>query len=362
MSRGFGKILTVMLFVIVFARAEARMAKPRRDSNVIPAAQDSLIATTKDGGMLSPARELKENWTTPSLAGSDLTRNEALTLDSYTGPDFSRELVRVSWRSEDGIDLYIIKPAGVKKPPVILYLYSYPADSDRFRDDSFCKFLARHGFAAVGFVSALTGQRYHNRPMKEWFVSELQEALATSAHDVQMILNYLAERGEFDMNRIGMFGDGSGATIAILAAATDRRIKALDLLDPWGDWPEWVAKSSRIPEAERPDYLSKDFLAKVAPLDPVLWLQGLKTPKVRIQQIGDLTVTPGQVRRKIEAAKPRQAQVVHYEHTADFVKAVSNGRGFDWLKQQLQAPSSPHNRVSGEFKKPGARFAGQAAP
>ena len=64
-------------------------------------------------------------------------------------------------------------------------------------------------------MPALTGQRYHDRPMKEWFVSELRESLATSAHDVQMVLNYLASRGDVDMNRVGMFGDGSGASIAI---------------------------------------------------------------------------------------------------------------------------------------------------
>ena len=82
--------------------------------------------------------------------------------------------------------------------------------------------------------------------MKEWFVSQLQESIAASAHDVQMILNYLAMRGDLDMDHVGMFGDGSGASIAILAAAVDPRIKASDLLDPWGDWPDWIAKSTLI--------------------------------------------------------------------------------------------------------------------
>jgi iron complex outermembrane receptor protein len=75
------------------------------------------------------------------------------------------------------------------------------------------------GFAAIGFVSALTGHRFHNRSMKEWFISELQEALGTSVHDVPMILNYLSTRGDLDMDNIGMFGQGSGGAIAILAAS-----------------------------------------------------------------------------------------------------------------------------------------------
>jgi cephalosporin-C deacetylase-like acetyl esterase len=85
--------------------------------------------------------------------------------------------------------------------------------------------------------------------MKESFLSELQECLATSAHDVQMVLNYLAARGDLDMSRVGMFGQGSRAGIAILASAADPRIKVLDVLDPWGDWPTWISTSPYCAEA-----------------------------------------------------------------------------------------------------------------
>ena len=161
---------------------------------------------------------------------------------------------------QDPIDLYVIRPNNVPKPPVVLYLYSFPTESDRFRDDLLCENLTRNGLAAVGFVSALTGQRYHDRPMKEWFVSELPEALGTSVHDVQMVLNYLETRGDLDMSRVGIFGQGSGGTIAILSAGVDSRIKAVDALDPWGDWPVWLAQSPRVPESERPKYLTSEFL------------------------------------------------------------------------------------------------------
>src|SRR5216684_3871874 len=155
-----------------------------------------------------------------------------------------------------------MKPTGIKNPPVILNLYGYPADTAAYKMEVFQKELTKGGFAAVGFVSALTGHRYHGRPMKEWFLSELQESLATSAHDVQMILNFLAARGDLDMTRVGMFGQGSGATIAILASAVDPRIKVLDVLDPWGDWPTWMATSEFPPKDERPDYVKPEFLKK----------------------------------------------------------------------------------------------------
>lgn len=70
--------------------------------------------------------------------------------------------------------------------------------------------VTREGFAAVGFVSALTGHRYHDRPMREWFISEPQECLAVSAHDVQMVLDYLGTRGDLNTDRVGMVAEGSG--------------------------------------------------------------------------------------------------------------------------------------------------------
>jgi len=280
-----------------------------------------------------------EDWTSLTLAGSDLRPEEPVLGEKADLPDFTRELIQVKWRLGDPIDLYIIRPKNVAKPPVVLYLYSYPSETDRFRNDEYCSRITQNGFAAVGFVSALTGQRFSMRPMKEWFVSELQESLATSVHDVQMILNFLGQRHDLDLNRVGMFGTGSGATIAILAAAADPRIKAIDLLEPWGDWPNWLAKSSIIPENERPNYLKPEFLKKVAPLDPVKWLPELKTGHIRIQNLADDTVTPTVAQEHIEAAAPPDAKVQRFINGQRFYSAAAGGRIFEWIKQQLQPGS-----------------------
>jgi hypothetical protein len=289
-----------------------------------------------------------EDLGTPSLQGSDFKPNEPIVggVDTVDGV-YIHELTRVEWRPGDPIDLYIVKPVGVKNPPVILYLYSYPFETDRFLNRDFCKFLVKDGYAAVGFASALTGQRYHDIAMKQWFVSELRASLSSTAHDVQMILNYLATRGDLDMDRVGMFGDGSGASIAILSAAVDPRIKTLDLLDPWGDWPDWAKESKRIPEKERADYLQPEWQAAVAPLDPVKWLPQLNGRKIRMQFIKDLAVTPADVQQKIEAAAPANAQIVHYDNTAAFRSAVAGGTGFDWIKQNLQFRVVPDYSAAG---------------
>jgi hypothetical protein len=336
------RLIAIFILIIICATSAWAQQAPVAASKMpassgSPANPAALPGPVGNIDSSSQTPKVYEDWSTPSLKGSSLKPTEPLHGGTDThNPTFIRDLVRVQWRSGDPVDLYIIRPKGVTKPPVILYLYSYPFELDRFLDNNFCSFLAKDGFAAVGFASALTAARYRDRPMKEWFVSELQESLATSAHDVQMILNYLATRGDVDMDRVGMFGDGSGATITILAAAVDPRIKTLDLIDPWGDWPDWLAKSALIPPKERPYYVKPEFLAKVAPLDPVKWLPELKTQKVRLQEVKAVAVTPVEVKEKIDAAAPANVQIFRFDTVKQFSDSVAGGTGFDWIKKQMQ--------------------------
>jgi hypothetical protein len=290
-----------------------------------------------------------EDWTSPKLSSSHLRPVSPLggfIDDSH--PGYTVQLLQLQWRWGDPLDLYVIKPTGIKNPPVILNLYGYPADTDPYKNEIFQKALIKGGFAAVGFVSALTGHRYHDRPMKEWFLSELQESLATSAHDVQMVLNYLTARGDFDMSRVAMFGQGSGASIAILASAVDPRIKVLDVLDPWGDWPTWMATSPFVPEDERPDFVRPEFLRKAAVLEPVEWLRQVQAKKLRLQQNIFETDTPKVSKERLRAAVPTDTTVVLYKTLEDFSAAFANSTNLQWIKHELQSPAKPGTGVGTE--------------
>jgi hypothetical protein len=290
-----------------------------------------------------------EDWTSPTLSSSHLRPVPPLggfIDDTHSG--YTVQLLQLQWRWGDPLDLYVIKPTGIKNPPVILNLYGYPADTDPYKNEIFQKALIKGGFAAVGFVSALTGHRYHDRPMKEWFLSELQESLATSAHDVQMVLNYLTARGDFDMSRVAMFGQGSGASIAILASAVDPRIKVLDVLDPWGDWPTWMATSPFVPEDERPDFVRPEFLRKAAVLEPVEWLRQVQAKKLRLQQNIFETDTPKVSKERLRAAVPTDTTVVLYKTLEDFSAAFANSTNLQWIKHELQSPAKPGTGVGTE--------------
>jgi hypothetical protein len=280
---------------------------------------------------------VSEDWTTPAMTGTHLMPALPLRMidDSHAG--YTLELIRLQWRWADPMDVYLLLPKGVKNPPVILNLYGYPIDTDQYKNEIFQEALVKDGFAAVGMVSALTGHRYHGRPMAEWFLSELQESLGKSAHDVQMILDYLASRGDVDMNRVGMFGQGSGGTIAILASGVDPRIKVLDVLDPWGDWSDWIAGSRFVPEQERADYLKPEFLAKAATLETLDWLPKIQAKKFRFQQDIFELDTPPAAKAKLRSAAPPGTRFAFYQNFKEFLAVfTTKSTDLDWVKHELR--------------------------
>ena len=301
--------------------------------------EPSYITNLKD----TRFRDVTEDFSSPSLSTSHLQPARPLIGNIDEEPKYTMELIQVQWRWADPIDLYVLKPAGVKKPPVILYLYGYPSDTNIFKNPRFQEYTTRNGFAAVGFVTALTGHRYHDRPMKKWFISELQESLAASAHDVQMVLDYLTSRGDLDMDRVGVLAQYSGASIGILASGVDPRIKVLDAMDPWGDWPAWMANSIFVPKDERPDYVKPEFLSKVAPLDPLEWMPKIQAKKFRLQQRAFETETPASIKDKLDSATPPGATVVRYKTRVEFGQAIGSGgsKSLDWLKHELQSLAQP---------------------
>jgi dienelactone hydrolase len=336
-------------FCCVLMSMAVAFAQQVRPPDAAPQAQAPTPSANKPAEKTVPGLDMKsgiplyetiqEDWSSLQIGASKLEPMPPKVGGVDEQETFTRIMTRVQWRPGDPIDLWIFLPKGATKPPVVLYLYD--GNDARFRDNNWAQRVTAGGVAAVAFVPALTGPRFHDRPMKQWFVSELQEALGSTVHDVKFILDYLASTGNFDMNRAGMFGEGKGGTIAILAAAADPRIRAVDALEPWGDWPDFLAKSPVVePDPAHADYLKPEFLKKVAPLDPVKWLPDLKVP-VRIQQTRDNDQTPLECKEAIKAAAPKQAEVLRFAALRDLGTRESGGRLYEWIKDKLRESPMP---------------------
>jgi|HubBroStandDraft_2_1064218.scaffolds.fasta_scaffold01533_3 dienelactone hydrolase len=336
-------------FCCVLMSLAVAFAQQVRPPDAAPQAQAPTPSANKPAEKTVPGLDMKsgiplyetiqEDWSSLQIGASKLEPMPPKVGGVDEQETFTRIMTRVQWRPGDPIDLWIFLPKGATKPPVVLYLYD--GNDARFRDNNWAQRVTAGGVAAVAFVPALTGPRFHDRPMKQWFVSELQEALGSTVHDVKFILDYLASTGNFDMNRAGMFGEGKGGTIAILAAAADPRIRAVDALEPWGDWPDFLVKSPVVePDPAHADYLKPEFLKKVAPLDPVKWLPDLKVP-VRIQQTRDNDQTPLECKEAIKAAAPKQAEVLRFAALRDLGTRESGGRLYEWIKDKLRESPMP---------------------
>src|SRR5258708_20207698 len=107
-----------------------------------------------------------------------------------------------------------------------------------------------------------------------------------------------------DMSGVGMYAQESGASIAILPLGVARRIKVLDTIDPWGDWPTWMATSPFVPEEERAEYVKPEFLKKAAALEPVEWLPKIQAKKFRLQDAVFELNTPNPSKQNLPASLP----------------------------------------------------------
>jgi len=258
----------------------------------------------------------------------------ALNTTDYSGLGYSSGITGIG----NPIDLFFVTSTSQSALPVTVFLYSWPSGTDRFLDDAWCRTVTQRGAAAVGFVSALTGGRYHDRPWRQWFVSELPESLAKSVHDVQMILNYLETRHDLDSSRVGMFGQGSGGTIALLTASVEPRLKAMDVLDPWGDWPDWYAISPIVPAVQRDELNTSEFLRPLLTLDPLHVLATLAPGRLRLLEVTLNPTIPTAAKIKFREAAHNQ-EFVECATELDYREhAMKNGAILLWLTSRLTLP------------------------
>ncbi|HKM67306.1 MAG TPA: hypothetical protein VJX70_09085 [Candidatus Acidoferrum sp.] len=251
------------------------------------------------------------------------------------------EHLRVTFRPGDPQDLYVILPAALKNPPVVLYIYSYPETVARFQMEQWALSAVAQGYAAIGFSSGIMGDATNHDLSREKFLIQFPQNLLRAAHDIQLVLNYLATRGDLNLAAVGMYAAGSGGSAGILASAADSRIKVLDVFGPWGAWPEFFANSSIIPLGKRDTFLKPEYLQSLAKFDPVAWFPKCRARSVRIQDVRQQDLVPGGAQQKIEDAAPDFAEVNQFEDSRVLLEMQGAGRVFGWTQAQLRPDAKP---------------------
>ncbi len=131
----------------------------------------------------------------------------------------------------------------------------------------------------------------------------------------------------------------------------DRRIKVLDIIDPWGDWPTWMATSPFVPEEERAEYVKTEFLKKAAALDPVEWLPKIQAKKFRLQDAVFELNPPKSAKEKLRAAVPPHATVLIYKTPEEFNTVVRGKKELDWIQHELRSLPDTETASTSIFQK-----------
>src|SRR5262249_40167281 len=133
--------------------------------------------------------------------------------------------------------------------------------------------------------------------------------------------------------------------------AADARIKALGVLTAWGDWPTFLATSTFVPPEDRLKVNNPEFLAKMAPLEPLAWLPKVQARSLRIQDVRKDGHMPDAAQERMEKAAPDKAEIDQFGDAAALVPAAASGRLLGWIKGQLQpeprseAPAEKRERI-----------------
>jgi pimeloyl-ACP methyl ester carboxylesterase len=116
-------------------------------------------------------------------------------------------------------------------PPVIVMLHGWSRNASELLQ--FAGLLNKAGFAALLFDARGHGSSGGDGPIT---IRKFEE-------DIIAGIDYLEKRTDVDTKRIGLFGRSIGGASAILAAASDRRIRALASCSAFAD-PEALTKDT----------------------------------------------------------------------------------------------------------------------
>ena len=133
--------------------------------------------------------------------------------------------VRVLFKSSRGLALAgrLLVPASPGPHPVVVFAHGWGSGKDSPRNRAVAEALRRLGFAA--FLFDFTGHGESEGTQEDSTQPQQVDDLAAA-------VGALDSLDEVDGRRLGVAGASSGAAVAVLAAARDRRIRALALRSP----------------------------------------------------------------------------------------------------------------------------------
>lgn len=219
--------------------------------------------------------------------------------------------------------------------PVVICQHGFTGNKEMML--STCLMLADAGFVAVSFDAREHGERRDPDARLDTFTSLRQDPaqffriLAGSVEDSRKVIDYVGEKLNADLGRVGMMGVSMGAIITLLAATAEERLKAIVSVIGGANFQVLVRKSSLYKTGLETKLLEQfarsagELIGKYDPINnahlfrsiPVLLLNGERDDLIPLECASSL----------YEALGP------HYQATSDKLRMkVYEGIGHEYTR------------------------------
>jgi fermentation-respiration switch protein FrsA (DUF1100 family) len=213
-------------------------------------------------------------------------------------------------------------------------------DDNRIGVVKYAGMLAKAGYNVLAY-----DQRHHGKSEGDYSTYGWYEG-----YDVSAAIDYLAARGDCNVDRLGVMGESFGAATAIMAAAEDKRIRLLvedsaypDLTTIVADYGKAMYGLPRFPLVDAALWvggLRAHFDPKAA--SPLKEIAGVTVPTLIIHCTGDTNIKP-EYSEEIYEASGAAVKEIHFfdgcthtmgyeDHTAEYEALV-----LDFIKKNMPA-------------------------
>jgi predicted esterase len=225
-------------------------------------------------------------------------------------------------------DAYLVRPDSTESAAGILFFHWVEYGSPTSNRTEFLE--EARAFAGRGVVSLLVDGRF---PWKEAPDSLAHDVAAVEA-DADMLrqgLDLLRSQPGVDPARIALVGHDFGAMYSSIVFGADPAPVGLVMMAPTARWADWFLKYWRIGDPEA------DYLAAMAPLDPVTWLPRGAGRPILLQFADHDQYVPEAVAAEIAAAAGSTAEVRNYDTEHEMSEEARADRA-EWLADLLDLP------------------------
>ena len=242
-----------------------------------------------------------------------------------------------------GVVRYVEKE---EKIPAIILLHEFGAHSEHEYMVNLSNNLLAQGFLILGFDFHAHGQSEGG--MRGFHITQ-------QIDDVRSAIDYLKELEQVDTEKIGIFGHGLGADVALLVAVRDERVRCLVLHAPRAELEEHITSrfaNDELAELRSKGYMShvmhgridREFFDHLRKYDAIEEMKKITVPVMFVHGTNDFSIPVTNSRRLFVAAnEPKRLEIVEManhefteEEHREYLFEVIDDWFNHWLKSAVK--------------------------